>query len=165
VIEEVAKPEGVADEKAGELSAHQQLLLSNKAYKQKVKIQSDYFLCPSWATLPEEGVRLEVRKGGQKLPTIQVDRNLYYLFGRGKGLVDFVVEHPSASRVHFAIIHDGDSKSAYVYDLGSKAGTRIDGKRVPPKKAVRLPDGAMLTVGESSRSYILRRKSLWEDDD
>ena len=53
------------------------------------------------------GVQLDVRKGGQKMPTIQLDRNLYYLFGRGKGIVDFVVEHPSASRVHFALIHDG----------------------------------------------------------
>ena len=58
----------------------------------------------------------------------------------------------------------GANKTTYVYDLGSKAGTRIDGKLVPPKKAVLLPDGAMLTVGSSSRSYILRRKSLWEDD-
>lgn len=43
---------------------------------------------------------------------IQVDRNLYYLFGRGEGLVDFVVEHPSASRVHFALIHDGAHKAS-----------------------------------------------------
>jgi len=115
--------------------------------------------------MPEGGVRFEVRKGGQKFPAIQLDRNLYYLFGRGQGIVDFVVEHPSASRVHFALIHDGANKATYVYDLGSKAKTRIDGKAVPPRAAVLLPDGAMLTVGESARCYILRRKSLWEAED
>eukprot|EP00667_Euglena_gracilis_P006773 EG_transcript_6830 len=167
VVAEVARPEAVpAPEPTDDgLTAHQRLLLSSKAYQKKVKLQSDHFLCPSWATLPESGVRFEVRKGGQKLPSIQVDRNLYYLFGRGEGLVDFVVEHPSASRVHFALIHDGAHKAAYVYDLGSKAKTRIDGKAVPPRQAVLLPDGAMLTVGESTRCYILRRRSLWEQDD
>jgi len=167
-VEEVARPEGLGPAPALDsdgLTAHQRLLLTNKAYQQKVKIQSDHFLCPSWATMPEGGVRFEVRKGGQKFPAIQLDRNLYYLFGRGQGIVDFVVEHPSASRVHFALIHDGANKATYVYDLGSKAKTRIDGKAVPPRAAVLLPDGAMLTVGESARCYILRRKSLWEAED
>eukprot|EP00668_Euglena_longa_P011892 GGOE01014312.1.p1 GENE.GGOE01014312.1~~GGOE01014312.1.p1 ORF type:complete len:550 (-),score=73.56 GGOE01014312.1:328-1977(-) len=167
VVAEVARPETVPvpDPTDDGLSAHQHLLLSSKAYQKKVKLQSDHFLCPSWASLPEPGARFEVRKGGQKLPSIQMDRNLYYLFGRGEGIVDFVVEHPSASRVHFALIHDGAHKAAYVYDLGSKAKTRIDGKAIPPRKAVLLPDGAILTVGESTRCYILRRRSLWEQED
>eukprot|EP00669_Euglena_mutabilis_P006603 TRINITY_DN2157_c0_g1_i1.p1 TRINITY_DN2157_c0_g1~~TRINITY_DN2157_c0_g1_i1.p1 ORF type:complete len:434 (+),score=2.66 TRINITY_DN2157_c0_g1_i1:150-1451(+) len=68
-VEEVARPEGLGPAPAFDsdgLTAHQRLLLTNKAYQQKVKIQSDHFLCPSWATMPEGGVRFEVRKGGQK---------------------------------------------------------------------------------------------------
>ena len=52
------------------------------------------------------------------------DQQPYYLFGRSRKLCDFVLDNPSVSRVHFALIHHSNG-SIFIVDLGSGQGTSV----------------------------------------
>ena len=56
---------------------------------------------------------------------------------------------PSVSRHHAAITIDGDN--ATIKDLGSKNGTRLDGKRI--EQSVPLREGAIVTIGAVGMVY------------
>ena len=43
----------------------------------------------------------------------------------------------------------------YIFDLGSKNGTYIDGKRIPSKQYVQLLDDDKITFDESGKSGII----------
>ena len=86
----------------------------------------------TWATLTDRnGAVVEVRPNRA-------------LIGRSTE-ADVVIDAPEVSRLH-ALIYRQDGE-AYVIDLASANGTRIDGKAVK-RSPVRLPDGSVLTLAD-----------------
>lgn len=47
-----------------------------------------------------------------------------------------------------------DNGDAYVYDLGSTHGTKINKRAIPPKEYIKLNHSDLLKMGESSRLYV-----------
>ena len=78
------------------------------------------------------------------------------LFGRWGG-TDCVIEHPSCSRQHAWLGWDAEG-TLTLEDLGSAAGTRVNGERAPGGTQVALAPGATVIFGESTRSYIVRER-------
>jgi hypothetical protein len=85
---------------------------------------------PAWATL-----------GGPEGQAIQVRPNRA-LLGRSKD-VDIVIDAAEVSREHALIYRQGGE--AFVVDLSSANGTRVDGTAVK-RTPVRLPDRSILTL-------------------
>lgn len=70
------------------------------------------------------------------------------VIGRGEG-AGWIVLDPDLSRAHAAIDHRSDG--AWLLDLGSKNGTRVDGVPAPRTGAgLRLADGAVITLGATA---------------
>ena len=68
--------------------------------------------------------------------------------------MDVVLKDTSISRQHAAIIHaDG---TAFLQDLGSASGSRVDGVRLAANKAHALAEGAVVTLGECKTTYTYR---------
>lgn len=81
-----------------------------------------------------------------------------YVIGRnteGVKCGEITLGHQSLSRRHAAIVHDMQAKS-YVVDLGSKAGTMLNGERLKPREYKELKGGSSLTFGEDDRTYVVR---------
>lgn len=53
----------------------------------------------------------------------------HYIFGRSP-TADFVLEHPSASRLHFVIQYNGASGESFIYDNTSTHGTFVNKSRL-----------------------------------
>eukprot|EP01006_Ploeotia_vitrea_P017622 TRINITY_DN48844_c1_g1_i1.p1 TRINITY_DN48844_c1_g1~~TRINITY_DN48844_c1_g1_i1.p1 ORF type:complete len:138 (+),score=6.99 TRINITY_DN48844_c1_g1_i1:82-495(+) len=121
----------------------------------KIKVQQEYFKCPSWVGSPKKGVRLEVRKGNEVKDPFKLDKFPYYLIGRHEFLCDFFVQHKTLSRVHCAIVHHR-SGSTFIIDLGSAFGTMVNGKKLAEYKPTKLAVGDEIRLGQSTRKYILK---------
>lgn len=113
---------------------------------------------PDWAVEPKPGVfRLEVMKDGEVLDQINLDKRRH-IFGRQVVTCDFVLDHPSVSRQHAAVVQHRNG-SIYVIDLGSVHGTFVANERVTKDNPVELEIGQSLRFAASSRSYILRKNT------
>uniref|UniRef100_A0A7S1IET3 peptidylprolyl isomerase n=1 Tax=Eutreptiella gymnastica TaxID=73025 RepID=A0A7S1IET3_9EUGL len=121
----------------------------------KLKAQTPFFKCPDWAAQPRQGMYLDVCKGTDVLDRLTIDAEPYYLFGRQENVVDFKLEHPSVSRVHFALVHHQNG-SVFVIDLGSGHGSAINNRRIDKNKPTKLDVGSTLQAGASTRTYVLR---------
>jgi len=121
----------------------------------KLQVQSPFFKCPEWAGAARKGPFLEVRKGVDVVDHLTIDEQPYYLFGRNAAVVDFVLEHPSISRVHFALVHHAQG-DIYIIDLGSGHGCSLNHKQLEKNKPTKLEANAVLQAGASSRTYVLR---------
>ncbi|KAF5836383.1 SMAD/FHA domain-containing protein [Dunaliella salina] len=110
---------------------------------------------PAWAGVPE-GVpySLEVLKGGAIVEARDVNSKDHYTFGRTPGC-DFVLEHPSASRLHAVLQFNGSSKAAHVLDNASTHGTYVNKQRIKPHVHVPIRVGDTLKFGQSGRLYLL----------
>jgi len=110
---------------------------------------------PVWAGVPE-GVpyRLEVLKGGAIVEAQDVSCKDHYTFGRTPGC-DFVLEHPSASRLHAVLQFNGSSKAAHVFDNASTHGTFLNKQRIKPHVHVPIRVGDTIKFGQSSRLFLL----------
>eukprot|EP00741_Cyanophora_paradoxa_P014439 tig00020801_g13926.t1 len=109
---------------------------------------------PDWCTVPKtSGTRLECFKADKKIEELPLSLK-YALLGR-QASSNFVLDHQSISRQHAAIAFDPQG-DVYIIDLHSAHGTFVDGKRIQPKLPFRLSDGAAVTFGGSTRTYILR---------
>ena len=69
--------------------------------------------------------------------------------------------HPTVSRKHGALVHDGD-RGLFLVGFESQYGSTVDGVRCAPGTPTRLRDGATVRFALSSRSYVAR---LAEGDD
>lgn len=113
---------------------------------------------PDWVVEPKPGVfRLEVVKDGEVLDQINLDKRRH-IFGRQVVTCDFVLDHPSVSRQHAAVVQHRNG-SIYVIDLGSVHGTFVANERVTKDNPVELEVGQSLRFAASSRSYILRKNT------
>eukprot|EP00252_Welwitschia_mirabilis_P026135 TRINITY_DN8418_c0_g1_i1.p1 TRINITY_DN8418_c0_g1~~TRINITY_DN8418_c0_g1_i1.p1 ORF type:complete len:446 (+),score=111.83 TRINITY_DN8418_c0_g1_i1:497-1834(+) len=114
---------------------------------------------PEWAVEPRPGVfRLEVVKDGEVLDQINLDKRRH-IFGRQAATCDFVLDHPSISRQHAAVVQHRNG-SIYVIDLGSIHGTFVANERLSKDSPVELEVGQSLRFAASSRSYILRKNPM-----
>jgi|UniRef100_A0A7S4LMV6 hypothetical protein len=124
----------------------------------KLEAQSQYFVCPEWGAKPQPGWYLDVRKGLTSIGQHPIDQHPYYLLGRNVKVVDYVLEHPSISRVHVALVHH-QSGSLFLIEMGTKYGTTINGKAAPKLSPVKLHVGDSFKVAESSREYVVMNAS------
>ena len=81
--------------------------------------------------------KLEVMKNGQIMETREVSSRDSFTFGRTPGS-DFVLEHPSASRLHAVLQYRGADGQAFLYDAGSAHGTFLNKKQIAPKTHIPL---------------------------
>lgn len=77
------------------------------------------------------------------------------IFGRNPDDGGVVCDHPSISRKHAAILHDGAKGKLMLYDLGSTHGTFLEGERVAAHEPLPLAHGNHVKFAESSRIYTL----------
>ncbi|GJP45984.1 hypothetical protein CLOM_g5612 [Closterium sp. NIES-68] len=111
---------------------------------------------PEWAVVPKPGVySLEVLKDGVSAGSIPLDRKRS-LFGRQTTTCDYVLEHPSLSRQHAAVVHRKNG-SVFVIDLGSVHGTYVSNERLLKDIPVEIEPGQSLRFGASTRTYVLRK--------
>jgi len=130
-----------------------------------VRASSNQYSPPSWARRPQLSMcGLEVYKGGKLVEIVKdINRKKCTIFGRNKDMADVVLQHPSISRQHSAIVH-GSSGNIYLIDLGSSHGTSLNKKRVPGDKREVLRDGDIIRFGASTREYHVRLR-LDSDDE
>ena len=111
--------------------------------------------------------RMYVFKGSEILDTIPLSIQSAWLFGREAAVVDYLVEHPSASKQHavlqFRYVEKtnefGDRRGKvrpYVIDLESANGTSVNGGKVPERRYVEVRDGDVLGFGHSTREYVVQ---------
>ena len=79
-----------------------------------------------------------------------------YLVGKHSS-ASLQLEHPSVSRRHAALVRDAN-RGLLLIDLGSKAGTTLNGRPLPPLVGAKVRDGSVFVFGGSSRGYTLRVK-------
>ncbi|EOD28046.1 hypothetical protein EMIHUDRAFT_235244 [Emiliania huxleyi CCMP1516] len=127
------------------------------------------FAVPPWCVVPAQpcAARLLVTSGGvaridrQGRPeTLQIGMTRAVVAGRSPD-ADVVLEHPSASRRHAAVLHHA-SGAVYLVDLGSAHGTFLAGTRLPPHEPTVWADGTAARFGAAQTQHILlqRRESL-----
>jgi hypothetical protein len=75
---------------------------------------------------------LEVMKGGQIMETRPTAEKDHYTFGRSPGC-DFLLEHPSASRLHAVLQFRGADGAAFLFDAASAHGTLLNKRRLKPR--------------------------------
>lgn len=121
----------------------------------KLNKQAPIFRCPAWAGLPSRPYHLYCERAGEPFPALGLHRFPYYLFGKNS-VCDYVLEHPSISSVHAALIFNKEHECFVLLDLGSTNGTRLQGKRVESRRPVPIAVGSVIQFGYSSRTYELR---------
>ncbi|KAK4519800.1 uncharacterized protein ATC70_010042 [Mucor velutinosus] len=117
---------------------------------------------PSWSAQPTYKYRLEILKNGASLETIQGPRKEFVTIGR-LPICDIPMEHPSISRYQ-AIIqfnHDGD---AYIYDMDSAHGTKVNKNPIPAREYVQLKPGDQIRFGESTRLCIFDSEKPYDPE-
>ncbi|KAL2620506.1 hypothetical protein R1flu_000711 [Riccia fluitans] len=111
---------------------------------------------PDWAVDPRPGVFwLDVLKDGEVVDKISLDRRRC-IFGRQNVMCDLVLDHPSVSRQHAAVVQHKNG-SIFVIDLGSVHGTFVANERLTKGNPVELEIGQSLRFAASTRLYILRK--------
>lgn len=83
-------------------------------------------------------------KGGAILGKKQLESKDHWTFGRHPRS-DFVLEHPSASRLHAVLQFRGTDAQGFVYDAGSAHGSFLNKQRLPPHEhtPIRLDPSAI----------------------
>ncbi|KAI8987731.1 SMAD/FHA domain-containing protein [Mycotypha africana] len=108
---------------------------------------------PSWSAKPTFNYSLEVLKNGASIETIKGSENKEFVTIGRLPICDILMEHPSISRYHAVIQFDRDGE-AYLYDMGSAHGTKINKQEIPKREYRPLKPGDQIRFGESTRIYI-----------
>ncbi|KAK9842408.1 hypothetical protein WJX84_012265 [Apatococcus fuscideae] len=109
---------------------------------------------PAWRGAPE-GIpyTLEIMKGGAVLGKTELETKDHWTFGRHPRS-DFVLEHPSASRLHAVLQFRGTDAQGFLFDAGSAHGSFLNKQRLPPREHTPIRVGDVLRFGQSSRLYL-----------
>ncbi|KAL3823727.1 hypothetical protein ACHAXA_004820 [Cyclostephanos tholiformis] len=102
------------------------------------------------------------------IDTYHISRQSSYLFGRERKVADIPVDHPSLSKQHAVLQYralpskeernGGPPKllcRPYLMDLESTNGTFVNGVRLCPARYYELRRGDVITLGASTREYVL----------
>eukprot|EP00581_Thalassiosira_minuscula_P000012 CAMPEP_0183745466 /NCGR_PEP_ID=MMETSP0737-20130205/66256_1 /TAXON_ID=385413 /ORGANISM="Thalassiosira miniscula, Strain CCMP1093" /LENGTH=274 /DNA_ID=CAMNT_0025981137 /DNA_START=80 /DNA_END=904 /DNA_ORIENTATION=- len=108
------------------------------------------------------------KKDDGLIDTYHISRQSAYLFGRERKVADIPVDHPSLSKQHAVLQYralparqqqigapDKLQCKPYLMDLESTNGTFINGVRLDPARYYELKRGDVITLGASSREYVL----------
>ena len=108
------------------------------------------------------------------LQTLHVSRQSAYLFGRERKVADIPVDHPSLSKQHcvlqYRALPDKNDREQrirckpYLMDLGSTNGTFLNGVRIDDARFYELRKGDVITLGASSREYVLLTENTTSSD-
>ncbi|CAD7955409.1 unnamed protein product [Amoebophrya sp. A25] len=85
---------------------------------------------------------------------LALDRALHFV-GRQQDICQLVPQHPSTSRRHAAFAYCSGGLFG-VTDLGSKAGTKVNARKLDHGELCVLNEGDRVTIGESTRYYRVR---------
>lgn len=109
---------------------------------------------PDWSASPPHGIgyEVEVLKGGQVLQRVGCCSKAFYTFGR-LPTSDFVLDHPSSSRLHCVLQFRQDGAS-FLFDNNSTHGSFVNKRRLKPKVHAPLRVGDVVRFGQSSRLYV-----------
>lgn len=112
---------------------------------------------PDWCGLPSEySYTLHVYKDDKKYESVAINTECFS-FGKVKSMVDYVLEHPSISRRHAALMINKSTGKVYMIDLKSSHGTRINGTKIIPDRATSVGTG-VIKFGASTRAYQVQVK-------
>ncbi|KAI7903034.1 SMAD/FHA domain-containing protein [Cokeromyces recurvatus] len=117
---------------------------------------------PSWSAEASFNYRIEVLKNGQSIETIEGPKKEFITIGR-LPLCDILMEHPSISRYHAVIQFDHDGE-AYIYDLDSAHGTKVNKKVISARDYVLLKPGDQIRFGESTRICIFDSEKPYDPE-
>jgi FOG: FHA domain len=109
---------------------------------------------------------------------LHISKQSAYLFGREEKVADVPVYHPSLSKQHCVLQYRAlpDKSSGrdqqrvalrcrpYLMDLGSTNGTFINGVRLDEARYYELKKGDVITLGSSSREYVLLTENTTAQD-
>ena len=109
------------------------------------------------------------KKDDDLIDVYHISRQSAYLFGRERKVADIPVDHASLSKQHCVLQYRAlPSKSSsligeatklqckpYLMDLESTNGTFINGVRLDSARYYELRRGDVITIGASSREYVL----------
>lgn len=123
---------------------------------EKLNRQIRFFICPSFAGLPPISHHFFVTSNELPKAPLDLSRFPYYIFGKSL-VADYVLEHPSISSIHAAVVYHHERQTFVLQDLNSSNGTLVDGVRMGKGKAVSLKVGSIVQFAVSSRRYELRR--------
>ena len=115
-----------------------------------------------------EGGNNPDKKDDGLIDTYHIARQSAYLFGRERKVADIPVDHPSLSKQHAVLQYRAlPSKQQqigepgklqcrpYLMDLESTNGTFINGVRLESARYYELRRGDVITLGASTREYVL----------
>mmetsp|Transcript_13307 Transcript_13307/g.23515 ORF Transcript_13307/g.23515 Transcript_13307/m.23515 type:complete len:305 (+) Transcript_13307:98-1012(+) len=117
------------------------------------------FTVPAEARRPDMKWRLYVfAKQNEEPKIIQIHREVGYLFGKDRRVVDVPTDHPTCSKQH-AVLHHRQTANMevkpYILDLESVNGTFLNGKRIEAARYYELKEKDVLKFGMSSREFVL----------
>ncbi|KAI9287640.1 SMAD/FHA domain-containing protein [Umbelopsis sp. AD052] len=118
---------------------------------------------PDWSSAAKLKYSFEILKNGAVVQEFVGPAREFITVGR-LPLCDLELEHPSISRYH-AVIQFNDDGKAFLYDLGSGHGTRINKKPVDKHSYVPLTEGDQIKFGESTRSCIFHTEFTEEEEE
>lgn len=107
---------------------------------------------PDWCGLPPNiFYTLHVYKDDKKVESVPINTKCF-VFGKVKSMVDYVLDHPSISRRHAALMIRRDNSKVYLVDLKSSHGTRINSTKITPDRFTSVGSG-VIKFGASTRAY------------
>jgi RNA recognition motif-containing protein/predicted NAD-dependent protein-ADP-ribosyltransferase YbiA (DUF1768 family) len=98
-------------------------------------------------------IKLDIKKQDNLVGVETLKRVPYNIFGI-LPTCDVVVTHPSTSRQHLAILVD-KKLGVVLVDLGSKAGSILNGDRVNPHIPMEIKKADWFGIAESTRTYTV----------
>ncbi|CDS11397.1 hypothetical protein LRAMOSA03660 [Lichtheimia ramosa] len=117
---------------------------------------------PQWGAVASHDYGFEILKGGISIEKIQGPKKDVITIGR-LPLCDIQMEHPSISRYH-AVLQFNHDGNAFIYDMDSAHGTRLNKQRIPPRIHLPLRPGDQLRFGESTRICIFETDKELDED-
>lgn len=141
---------------------------------------------PSWGGVASFAYRLEVLKNGQSIETIEGPKKDFVTIGR-LPVCDILMGHPvsfsfsiildshirltrfflitikSVSRYQAVIQFDQDG-DAYLYDMDSAHGTKLNKKSIPGREYMPLKPGDQIRFGESTRLCIFDSEKPYDPE-
>ena len=134
--------------------------ISRYTERKKLVLQTPFFRIPPWAGMPSfGGPHLEVVKDGVVATRWPLHRAPYTLIGKNAEVCDYVMEHPSTSGVHCAIVFHGERREFFIIDVSSN-GTMLNGQRLVKAQPTPLPYDSTVRIALSTRSLVMRRNDM-----
>ncbi|ODQ66524.1 SMAD/FHA domain-containing protein [Nadsonia fulvescens var. elongata DSM 6958] len=123
---------------------------------------------PEDSCLPgaHENFQLFVFNGSSTEMEIKLNQRSHYLFGRDDKVAHVVLQNPTCSKQHAAIQfrkiikrngplgEKSEFLKAYIIDLCSSYGTRLNGEKIPSERYIELKNKDLIQFARSKREYV-----------